>query len=78
MATKVAEHCYWYDKSVNDPPYCRLRRDYIKDLGGCTYCCMDKDAVEDVIRGLSVLMVDKINMAAKIHNGLDEFEPIYK
>jgi len=78
MSNKIATQCYWYDKSVNDPPYCRLRQGYIKDIGGCTYCYTDKDAAELIIRGLSTLMVDKVNMAAKIHSGLDEFEKIYK
>lgn len=78
MSVKIATRCYWYSKETNDPSYCRLRRDYIEDLGGCTYCYMDKNAVEDIVRGLSLLMVDKINMVAKIHNELDEFEPIHK
>ena len=43
MAFKIATQCYWYSKETNDPSYCRLRRDYIEDLGGCTYCYMDKD-----------------------------------
>ena len=78
MSSKIATQCYWYDKETNDPPYCRLRRDYIEDLGGCTYCCMDRNAVEDIVRGLSLLMVDKVGMVAKIYSGLDEFDKVRK
>ena len=76
MAIKIARDCYWYSKETNDSSYCKLRRDYIEDLGGCTYCYMDKGAVGIFMQGL--LMVDKVNMSAKIHNGLDEFESIHK
>ena len=78
MSNKIATQCYWYAKEVNDPPYCRLRRNYIEDLGGCTYCCIDRNAVEDIVRGLSLLMVDKVGMAAKIHSGLGEFDKVHK
>lgn len=78
MSDKVATQCYWYDKETNDPPYCRLRRGYIEDLGGCTYCCMDKNAVDSIVLGLSLLMVDKVNMVTKIRSGLDEFDKVCK
>lgn len=74
MSFKVAKQCYWYSKETNDPSYCRLRRDYIEDLGGCTYCYMDKDAVDVFMQGLNNLMLDKIIKIEKLRYGMDEFE----
>ena len=74
MAFKIATQCYWYSKETNDPSYCRLRRDYIEDIGGCTYCYMDKDAVDVFMQGLNNLMLDKIIKVEKLRHGMDEFE----
>ena len=64
MSVKIATKCYWYEKSVNDPPYCRLRRNYIEDIGGCTYCYMDKDVVDVFMQGLNNLMLNKTESSA--------------
>ena len=74
MSVKIATKCYWYEKSINDPPYCRLRRNYIEDIGGCTYCYMDKDVVDVFMQGLNNLMLNKIIQVEKVRHGMDEFD----
>ena len=70
---KYAERCYWYEKSINDPPYCRRLQKNIENIGGCTYCYMDKDMVDVFMQGLNGLILDKIIKVEKMRHGMDEF-----
>ena len=60
------ESCYWYTKEVNDPPYCRLRQDYMDDNSQCDLCYMDVNAVDDIVRGLTNCMINKIYTLEKM------------
>lgn len=46
---KIATQCYWHDKSVNDPDYCRFYKKYIDSCESFCEAYMSKKTVEQAM-----------------------------